>query len=275
MPGRRLAIPLIVSLASIVVGGAAALAAPPSSTLSGSASGGTTPDSANFSTITVTATLAAGVPRGMLETSGRSGGSGDDSHYTFSGAVTCMLVRGNRVIVGASGTSAYHEQREGGETVVPLPGPYVQVAVVEFVEPHEEEGPGGPFLVADYFNSLGEHHQGLPSTRRPDCAANAGLEAFPFGTPIDTLALSPSITRPADGFVSSSGAVALAGKGQPYSYIRVHEVAHGGQLKTVYVGPTGAWSATFTGLAPGSHEFVAVAAEGGSPPSNTVRVVVD
>jgi hypothetical protein len=261
-------------LAALAVGAGTALASQPSTTLSGSARGGVTPDSSGFSTIAVDATLAQGAVSGTLETGGRTGGPGDDSHYQFSGDVTCMLVQANRVIVGAYGTVAFHEEVEGREVGRPLFGPYMQVAVVEFVEPHGEQGPGGEFTVSNEWQSLGEHHQGLPSYFRPKCSKYAALEAFPFGTPIDSLALSPSITRPTDGYTSPSSSVALAGRGEPFSTVEVFEVGHKAKATIAFVNPSGAWALTLRGLSSGSHEYVALATEGSPVPSNTVRFAV-
>jgi len=256
------------------LGAGTALASPPSTTLHGSASAGLTPDSDGASTIAVNATLAQGAASGTLETRWRTGGSGNDSHYAFSGSVTCMLVQANRVIVGAVGTVAFHEEIEGREVVKPVFGPYMQVAAVEFIEPRTETGPGGEFTFANEWQSLGEHHQGLPSPYRPNCAEYAGLAVFPFGTSIDSLLLSASITRPSDGYSSASSNIALAGRGEPFSTVKVYEVGHEGTATTAFVNARGAWALTLRGLSAGSHQYVAVTVGGSPLHSNTVRFSV-
>jgi hypothetical protein len=183
-------------------------------------------------------------------------------------------VLGPRVIVGAFGSAAYHDEAEGRNEVIPLPGSYMQVAVVDFFEPHTEFGPGGAFEYRNAWTSLGEYHQGLPSARPPACAKYRLAEVPQLGAPIDSLTVSPSITRPRDGYVSTSTTVAFKGTGEPFTSLKLYPVGHKALATTVSVGQNGTWAVTLRNLAPGVHEYVARGVAGTAGPSNTVRFEV-
>src|ERR1700683_4188686 len=96
---------VLLTLAALGFGGApAALASPPTVTLSGEGRDGYSPDSTNASA-GVNATLSGGLASGSLETGGKVGDFGG-TWFAFRGNVTCMVVEGNQVTVGAFGTAS-------------------------------------------------------------------------------------------------------------------------------------------------------------------------
>jgi hypothetical protein len=254
-------------------GGGSALASPPSLTLSGEAFSGITPDSFGFSTIAVSATKTGSVVGGTLETGGRTGGVDDTSHYEFTGTVNCMLMSKGHMIVGAFGTVAFVEEVGATKNIIPQPGTYMQVAEIQFVN-YKEFGPGGEFTVRHEFGSLGEHHQGELSTVKPKCPAWTSLTASSGPVQDDSLALSPSITTPKDGFVSASGTVKFAGQGEPGTVVALYPVGKPTKAVDVTVNSLGRWSVTVGGLTVGSHEYVAQAVGGSTVLSNTVKFKV-
>jgi hypothetical protein len=249
----------------MAIGSAAAYAAPPSVTVSGGAMNGASPDSTGFSQVYPDATLTGTVASGTLETRGRYGGITNDSYYAFTGKVTCMVLRGNRVFVGALGSASKHEefQSPAGEVVTSLPGSYMQVMELEF----------GHF--AEYgersnhaFETLGTHHEGVPATAPPKCKEYvAKLKGGIAATRSDTLSMSPSITKPKDGFTTKAGLVKFAGTGEPNTAVKLDE---GEQTNgaDVSVNANGKWSATLVVV--GEVNFTARAVGGSTIPSNAV-----
>jgi hypothetical protein len=266
---RSLAIAGLALALTVVAGGGSALASPPTLTLSGAAANGGTPDSYGISTIKVSATKTGSLVGGTLETGGRTGGIGNFSHYEFSGKVTCMVMSKGRMFVGAFGTAAFHEEKEGTENIIPLAGTYMQVAEVQFVN-YKETGPGGEFTVRHEYGSLGEHHRGLSSKVKPKCPEWLSLTSSSGPAFEDSLALSPSITKPKDGFVSTTGTVKFAGQGEPNTFIGVYPVGHPEKAIFVAVNAVGNWALTIGGLSVGTHEYVASPVEGPAGLSNTV-----
>ena len=121
----------VPTLAALGFGGAAAaLAALPTVTLSGEGRNGSSPDSITASA-DVNATLSGGLASGTLNTSGRAGGF-HETWVAFNGNVTCMVVEGKQVTVGALGTASRGPVAGPGATK--LPGSYAQLLTVEFGE---------------------------------------------------------------------------------------------------------------------------------------------
>jgi hypothetical protein len=267
---------LIVGLAvalTVGAGAGSALASPPTMTLSGFAASGVSPDSFGLSTITASATKTGSVVGGTLETGGRTGGPGDGSHFEFTGKVNCMVMSKGLMFVGAFGTVAFHEEIGPTENIIPVAGTYMQVAEVQFVN-YKISEPGGEFTVRHEFSSLGEHHEGLPSKVKPRCQEWLSLRSNSGPVLDDTLALSPSITKPRDGFASATGTVKFAGQGEPNTSIRLYPVGEPGEAVFAAVSAVGKWSLAVSGLAVGNHEYVAGPAEGPAGLSNTVRFTV-
>jgi hypothetical protein len=270
----RLLVIMVLSLASIVGAGAgSALASSPTMTLSGFAASGVSPDSFGLSTIAVSATKAGSIVGGTLETGGRTGGPGDGSHFEFSGKVNCMMMRKGLMFVGAFGTVAFHEEIGPTENIDPVAGTYMQVAEIQFVN-YKFSAPDGEHTVRHEFNSLGEHHEGLPSKLKPKCQEWLSLTSSSGPVLDDTLALSPSIAKPRDGFVSPTGTVKFTGQGEPNTFIGLYPVGHPGAAVLAAVNALGNWSLTFSGLAIGDHEYVAAPVEGPAGRSNRVRFTV-
>jgi hypothetical protein len=253
------------ALASLLLATASAWASTPSVTIEGEGVNGGSPDSTGLNNILLNATLTGKTALGTLETQGRYGGLDNGSYDAFDGEVTCMIVKGNRVIVGAIGQASRHDEHEG--TTI-MPGAYVQVAVVEFGE--FEGFFGRP--VRHAYGSLGTHHEGEPGTKPPSCKKMKAMAVQTAATEFDSLALSPSITKPKDGAKSSSGAVKLAGTGEPNSIIVVYQVGHSGT--EVAVNAQGKWSMKLMGLAPGKYEYTAKALSGSKVTANTVTFEV-
>jgi hypothetical protein len=256
--------------------GGAALASPRPVTLNGSLDTGESPDSDNGSIVSIDATLADGLASGTLTTDGRTGILGNVSHNEFTGHVTCMLVKGKRIIIGAIGNATRHEEEEVfpfKETITPFPGTYMQVAVIESTD-YKIDTVSGAVTVRHNYQSLGEHHEGIPSSTAPDCRKWRSLKATTPADLGDSLLQPPAITRPVNGATTPSGRVKFAGTGEPRTSIELYEVGRESEAHEVAVNVHGKWKATIHGLSPGSHEFTAIAVEGSTVPANTVSFSV-
>lgn len=248
---------------------APALASPPTVTIEGSGIDGSSPDSADDSA-SAKATLSAGIATGTLSTSGKS----DGISHSFSGAVTCMVVDGARVTVGALGKDRLSV--DGGEPKA-VPGEFAQFLTVEFGKyiPKGLEFP--PTLTDTYGGMLGAHHEGVESSVAPNCGEAPALTSLNSYLPTfgGEFHVSPSITSPKDGTVSESGTVTLSGTGEPNTTIWVYEEGEEPSEGTpVTVNEEGAWSLTVEGLSTGVHVFSAIEQSGSKVPSNTVEVEV-
>ena len=264
--GRRVIGVGAVMLACAAAASPAALAlSPASTTLRGGAGDGGSPDSAGLSQVYPDATLTGKVASGTLETDGRYGGVGNGSYYAFNGHVTCMLVIGNRVIIGALGTASKHQEGYM-EGVTPLPGSYMQVAEIEFGH-FFSGGIAGNIRSNHAFQSLGPYHEGEPGSVAPSCRTYATkMRGGDPASEWDTLNLSPSITSPVDGRTYKAGPIRLAGSGEPNTAIELFD----GSFKPsfVSVNANGKWSTTL--YCSGEESFYAMAVLGSSVPSNTV-----
>lgn len=159
---------MLVFAASVLVfaGAPAAFAASRTVTVTGGGEDGFTPDSVTTS-VSVDAMLSHGIASGHLTTVGERGGL-PPQNDRFDGNVTCMVIHGKQVTVGAFGTARVNH--ENGRPPTPLPGTYAQVLTVEFgrfTSPDLESSP----TYSDSFGVLGAHHIGLLSKTPPNCAA--------------------------------------------------------------------------------------------------------
>jgi hypothetical protein len=249
----------------------AALASPPAVTLSGHGVNEFTGEFYDEAT-TVTATLSHGVASGSLSTEGHQGRNlgGGDRHFT--GNVTCMVVHGNQVTVGAFGTVL--DEPEYGPASE-LPGTYSQLLTVEFGEFAVGQFNPSNFL-PDSFGALGAHKEGVPSATSPNCQhASFEHQFLPYGDfSTGAIYLSPSITSPGDGYVSRNGTVTLSGTGEPNRLLKVYEVGDEAGAKEVTANANDEWSVTLTGLSAGKHVFTASAVKGSTVPANTVEIDV-
>jgi hypothetical protein len=257
--------------------GSAALASAHSVTLNGSLDTGESPDSYNSSIVSMDATLANGQASGTLTTDGRIGILGKEAHNEFTGKVTCILVKGKRIIVGAFGKATAYEVVPDvfplEETITPFPGTYMQVVVIESTD-YKVDTVAGPVTVRHNYQSLGEHHEGIQSSTSPECKSWRSLEASTPADLGDTLLQPPAITRPTNGATSPSGKVKFAGSGEAKTSIELYEVGHESEAQEVAVNAQGKWKTTISGLAVGSHEFTAIEVEGSTVPANTIHFTV-
>ncbi len=245
-----------------------ALASAPTVTISGSARDGYSPDSVS-AVASVDATLSKGVATGTLETLGRLGSG---VFREFNGSVTCMVVEGARVTIGALGKDR-EEPTEGPSKA--LPGEFAQLLTVEFGEYTDPGQEHSPTYTDAFGNMLGEHDEGVESSEAPDCGEAGALSPGYLPTFGGVIHLSPSIASPEDGAVSESGTVTLSGTAEPSSSIWVYEEGEEPEEGTlVSVNAEGAWSLTLEGLAIGEHVFSAKAKSGSAVVSNTVEVEV-
>lgn len=255
-----------------------ALASPPSVTLSGSNEIELGPEGrANF--VEVSATLSDGVANGVLH---------DEGFWVwhtsisltgaiparralfpkfFTGSVTCMAVRGNRVTVGALGTA----EEEGRQ----LPGTYTQLLTVEFGEFRLKEVRGPKFATDTY----GVPGGSVLSTSPPNChdasfSEQNVPEIYWTGSVGGHIHISPSITSPRDGHVSRNGTVTLSGTGEPNRALKVSEVGNEASATEVTADANGEWSLTVSGLSVGKHVFSASAVKGSEVSANTVELEV-
>jgi len=122
----------VCTFAAIGLSGApAALASPPTVTLSGRSADGGSPDSA-VDEVDVSATLSNGVATGSLSDWGHRGELGGNLDV-FEGNVTCMVLHGNRAVVGAFG-SAWEDEAGPHDENLQFPGTYAQVLTLEFTD---------------------------------------------------------------------------------------------------------------------------------------------
>jgi hypothetical protein len=237
----------------------------PSVTLSGHVDGNNDPDTSGVREANVEATLTAAGVEGVLSTEGREpANQGLGPFYTFAGKVTCMIVSGNRVTVGALGEAVEHGKRSEGFPEKHL-GSYANILTVEY-------GPvGSP--AAPHFGMLGTFNQGVPSSKPPDCKTASFAELHPATS--NGPWLSPEITSLLDGASVTGDSVTLSGIAQAHTSIAVYEPGRASSGTVVSVGDSGVWSVTLSDLAPGTHLFTASALGGNSlVPSNTVQVTV-
>jgi hypothetical protein len=283
MLGALLPAPAVLALgaASATVllcatGAGTTLAAAPSITLQGAAQDGFTPDSDRDNAL-VEATLAGASASGSLETEGHEGDLGPPWYGFESTKVTCMLVTGNRVVIGAEG-QAWQQPSFEPKSKEYAPGTYVQLLEVEF----------GRFAVTPSktplpfrFGMLGEHDEGVPRTAAPNCSA--GLESFDAGllpSLVSGLTLSPSINLPSDGSTSTGG-VSVSGEGQPDTAVTVtvREEQKGAKGEVEFpvqgeasalVGVGGSWSAAIAGVPAGGHKLISACSDLVATASNVV-----
>jgi hypothetical protein len=253
-----------------------ALAAAPSITLQGAAQDGFTPDS-DRDNVLVDATLASATASGSLDTERHEGDLGPPWYGFESTKVTCMVVAGNRIIVGAVGR-AWHQGSFEPASKEYSPEQYVQLLDVEF----------GRFTVTPTqtplpfrFGMLGERDEGVQSAVAPNCGA--GWESFDAAflpSLVAGLTLSPSINLPSDGDTSTGG-VSVSGDGQPNTAVTVmvHEERRGGKGEVEFptqgetstlVDANGSWSATVEGVPPGGQKLISACADVTATASNVV-----
>ncbi len=279
MLGTRWKIMLLVGvlILGITAAAGAAFASSRSVTLDGFGDTGESPDTTGISTISVDATLANGLAGGTLTTVGKVNPLGNFYFDEFTGEVTCMLVSGKRIIIGAFGEATSRREVLGSnpieEIVTLFPGTYMQVAVVESTD-YMRETDGGKVTVRHNYESLGPHHEGLPSSLPPVCKKYRSLEAKTPADFHDTLFQIPAITRPSNGATIGTGKTTFAGDGEPETPIELYEVGHESEAKEVPVNAHGKWHVTISGLAAGIHEFSARAQDGSTVPASPVRFTV-
>ncbi len=259
---------LAATMLAVLAPHGVALAAAPSVTLSGAATDGTTPDGDRHRVTGVRATSSGGVAGGYLETEGKAGDVGGP-YDGFSGSVTCMVVEGDQITVGALG-SAWHLAEAEGAQREQLPGSYAQLLTVRFGDVFVNETGEPP--VHSAFGLLGGDDQGVESSTPPDCSAASFTTPFPATN--GALHISPSITSPRDAAVLEGGAVTLTGTAERGAVVAVYDIAQPGAGAVTTADTDGAWSATIAGLAPGSHTFAAFVRPGSEIPSNLVQVEV-
>jgi len=209
----------------------------------------------------------------MAKSPMNTGGVSDTVFHIFEGTVTCMLNRGKRVRVGALGRVSLEAEFGPEPRRQELPGTYAQVLTVEFGEfANPFEAHGRP--LTESFGTLGELHEVLPSEGPPICSQGSFAHqntAAPFD---GVIYISPSITTPRDGHISKTGAVTLAGTGEPNHVVKVYEVGHEASATETTASATGSWSLALSGLSVGKHSFTASAVDGSTIPTNTVEIVV-
>ena len=275
---RRTVVGATVCVLALIGWSGPALASPPSVTLSGSNETELGPEGRmNF--VEVSATLSDGVVNGVLHdedfgvwhTSISLTGAIPARRALFpaffTGSVTCMAVRGNRVTVGALGTA----EEEGRQ----LPGTYTQLLTVEFGEFRLKEVRGPKFATDTY----GVPGGSVLSARPPNChdasfSEQNVPEIYWTGSVGGHIHISPSITSPRDGQVSRNGTVTLSGTGEPNRALKVYEVGNEASAKEVTASTDGEWSVTLNGLSPGKHVFTASAVNGSTVSANTVEIDV-
>jgi hypothetical protein len=255
----------------------AALASPPSVTLSGS---GLHQDGPEFRDASAqpSATLSGGVASGVLSTGGhegRGGARGGPGWHEFTGKVTCMVVHGNQITVGALGTVLIEPEYGAPEELL---GTYAQLLTVESGEFALTEVKQSTFAT-DTFGLLGRHDEGVSSAGPPSCQnASFSHQIVPEitwdGSVGGHIYLSPSITSPGDGYVSRNGTVTLSGTGEPNRLLKVYEAGDEVGARELTANANGAWSLTLSGLSVGKHVFTAFAVKGSEVPANTVEVNV-
>ena len=244
-----------------------ALASAPTVTIEGSGIDGYTPSSAHDQA-SVNAALSAGVATGTLETSGGSGGL----WHAFKGAVTCMVVEGAHVTIGALGKDR-EVPTEGPPKAVS--GEFAQLLTVEFGKYTDFTQEEMPTYTDRFGHMLGTRNEGVESSVAPNCGEAGALSSGYLPTFGGVFHLSPSITSPEDGSVSESATVTLSGTAEPSSSIWLYEVGEEPEEGTLVIAHAeGAWSLAVEELAVGVHVFSALAQSGSKAPANTVEVEV-
>jgi len=257
----------LLAAAGICAGAGSAPALASTVTISGTAKAGTTPDS-NDANASVNATLSGGVASGSLSTYGNEGGFLAPGG-TFEGKVTCMVVSGARVTVGAFGI-ATREAPGGSEET--LPGKYAQLLTVEFGSfPNTVVEGGSPF--PDSFGGLGPRFEGVSASAAPKCSKGSFKDQhLPTGGGV--IDLSPVISTPKSGHVSH-GKVTLTGTGQADQGIELLETADVHPIESgdeTTASSKGKWSISLSGLAPGTYDFAV--SDGAPTHSNVVEIKV-
>jgi hypothetical protein len=255
---------MLTAVSLLVLPSSASAASPPSVTLSGNLNQDWTADSGGVAKVEVNATTTGGQASGSLYTSGAVESHFEGPWYHFFGEVTCMVVSGNRVTVGAFGNVTYEDNTGPTE----LPGTYANILTVEYGS-YEEPGYSPPPFTAR-FHILGKENRGYESATPPDCAS-ASFENLSLSWGREAY-LSPEISSPSDGTTVSGDSVTLSGIAQPDTELAVYEVGAASSGTVLKVGDDGAWSTTLKGLAPGAHVFTAGAIAGSKVASNTVEV---
>ncbi len=264
---RLLAVGVAVCMAACCFA-SPALASAPTVTIEGSGRDGYSPSSTH-NQASVDATLSAGVATGTLTTSGGSGGL----WHEFKGTVTCMVLEGAHVTIGALGKDR-EVPNEGPPKAVS--GEFAQLLTVEFGEFTDFTREELPTYTDRFGQMLGTHDEGVEASVAPNCGEAGALSSSAYlPTFGGVFHLSPSIASPEDGSVSESGTITLSGTAEPSSSIWVYEVGDEPEEGTpVTADAEGAWSLTVEELAVGVHVFSALAQSGSKVPANTVEVEV-
>lgn len=284
--GGLLAVLGVSATVLVVLGGSGpALAAAPSMTLTGSAQTGFTPDSFGHR-VSVDASLSGAVASGSLNTEEHTGGIlGGDVGFE-STQVTCMVVSGTRVVVGALGR-AWKQPNPDPSSREELRGEYVQFLDVDFGRFSPEKVPLMPPhspIEFSYGGLIGAHKEGVPSSEAPSCATAVSSFDAGFYTAGGGMRLSPSIDSPADGTRVHGAHLHVSGGGEPNTTVTVtaHEerAAEGGGAEfpvldeaTVLVGEGGAWSATLKAAPRARTIVLSACADVARTPSNPVEVI--
>jgi hypothetical protein len=269
---RVIAIAIVLAFAVLGSPGASvALASPPTITLRGAGSDEPPGDpDGDRDNVSVSATFSNGIATGTMRTEGRRKEGPPGLFNYFEGNVTCMVVQGNRVVVGALG-EAFEQEEQNFARFAQKPGTYAQVLTVEFGTFMGFEG-----VATDSWDAqFGTFDEGTPAATPPDCGVAFPWTSQKVGKVTDAIHLSPEITSPTDGSVISSHAVTLSGIAEPNAALEVYEVGQSSSGQFVTVPADGAWSTMFTGVPDGMHIFTAAAIEGSTVPANTVQVNVE
>ncbi len=256
---------LLLAAWLLLYASAASASSTPSVTLSGHVDGNNDPDTSGVREANVEATLTTAGVEGVLSTEGREpANQGLGPFYTFAGKVTCMIVSGNRVTVGALGEAVEHGKLSDGFPEKHL-GSYANILTVEY---GPTDKPAAP-----HFGMLGTFNEGVPSKAPPDCVSASFAELHPATSSGPWL--SPEIVSPLDGSSVTGESATLSGIAQAHTSIAVYEPGLMSSGTVVSVGASGVWSVTLGDLKPGTHLFTASALGGNSPvPSNTVQITV-
>jgi hypothetical protein len=260
----------LVALGAFLGAGSAAAEAP-SVTVAGNATNAANTPGSDTIDASLHATLADGQASGEVRSEGREGGAIDGTWKRFEGDVTCVLLRGKRVTVGAFGV-VVSEPLDGFEAPTQLPGQYAQLFTVEFglFANHIEVG-GPPY--SDSYGLLGPNREGVPADAPPSCEkASFAHQLEP--TSESVIQISPAITAPVDGRMLRPGLVRIAGSAEPDGRVAVTDADTPGLEVQAPVKVNGRWIVELERLAPGPHAFTAHELGASTVPSNTVEVSV-
>ncbi|HTA35612.1 MAG TPA: hypothetical protein VK761_02755 [Solirubrobacteraceae bacterium] len=196
----------LVSLLSVVVAPASATSG--TQTLRAGGSDGYSPDSERDK-FNVEATSLGGVANGTLSTSGKVSGEVGGTFALFEGGVTCMLVEGDRAVVGAVGSVALVGPGPGA---TPVPGVFGQLLSIErgdFPDSNLEE----PTSYTFRFQMLGEHDEGVEGMTAPNCAMAAVPSSWLLPTFGGFVELTPEPPPAGEVIVKSSEGSSSGGGG--------------------------------------------------------------